>query len=203
MDITLPKHKPPELSVALPSEQRINLEFRRIFQSSKLGSGRTFQILFRSLKQKNSLLHRMASLPHTALIASDGGLISNLTAQENILLPVQYHAITSDDLALQKTTAILMRFGLNQNDVVRILQSLPADLSLFEKRLVSFARMVVIEPEMLICDSVFEGLTDGEVAVISRFNELFHLYFPFRTVIFLELDLARGIIHADKTFYLQ
>lgn len=203
MDTILLEPKPQEPAVDYPADQRINLEFRRIFHSSKLSSGRTFRVLFRSLKQKNSLLHRLASLPNSALIASDGGLISNLTVQENILLPVQYHATASDESALKNAIAILARFGFDQSEVFRILQSLPANLSVFERRLASFARIVVVEPEILVCDTVFEGLADDEVAAISRFSEFFHLYFPFRTVIFLELDLARGIIHADQTFYLQ
>jgi len=129
-------------------------------------------------------------------------MISNLTAQENILLPVQYHATMSDQQALQKTASVLARFELDQKDVLHILQSMPSNLSVFEKRLVGFARVMLIEPEILVCDAVFEGLTDNEVAIINRFNEVFHLYFPFRTAIFLELDHTRGIIHPDQTFYL-
>lgn len=202
MNAILSEPKPPELAADHPMDKRVNLAFRNIF-GSKSNNGRTYRVLFRLINQKNSLLHRLASLPHAGLIASDGGLISNLTAQENILLPVQYHSISSDEPALQNAVAILARFDLNQSEILRIMQSLPASLSLFERRLVSFARVMVIEPEILVCDTVFEGLTDSEVAVASRFNELFHLYFPFRTVIYLELDHTRGIIHADNTFYLQ
>ena len=129
-------------------------------------------------------------------------MISNLTARENILLPVQYHATMSDQQALQKTASVLARFELGQKDVLHILQSMPSNLSVFEKRLVGFARVMLIEPEILVCDAVFEGLTDNEVAIINRFSEVFHLYFPFRTAIFLELDHTRGIIHPDQTFYL-
>ena len=199
MTSILPEAKPHELVIDLPADQSdaaSHLEF-------KLNCGRTYQILSHSLSQQNFLLYRLASLANAALIASDGGLLSNLTAQENILLPVQYHAITSDVLALKNATAVLMCFELNQNEVLRILQSLPTNLSLFEKRLVSFARMMVVEPEILVCDSVFEGLTDDKITVVSQFNELFHLNFPFRTAIFLELGHARGIIHADKIFHLQ
>ena len=202
MDTILSEPRPPEPAADHPVDHRVNLAFRSIF-GSKSNNGRTYRVLFRLINQKNSLLQRLASLPHAGLIASDGGLISNLTAQENILLPVQYFSISNDEAALQNTIAILSRFGLSQGNVFRIMQSLPANLSLFERRLVSFARMMVIEPEILVCDTIFEGLTDSEIAVVSRFNELFHLYFPFRTVIYLELDHTRGIIHADDTFYLQ
>jgi ABC-type lipoprotein export system ATPase subunit len=194
----LPKTKLLELNVALAGDQtgdssQLSLE---------LNSGHTYQIFSHSLDQRKFLLQYFASLPNTASIPSDGGMISNLTAQENILLPVQYHATMSDQQALQKTASVLARFELDQKDVLHILQSMPSNLSVFEKRLVGFARVMLIEPEILVCDAVFEELTDNEVAIINRFNEVFHLYFPFRTAIFLELDHTRGIIHPDQTFYL-
>ncbi len=169
----------------------------------ELNSGHTYQVLLPSVRQKNSLLRRLACLPDSALVASDGGLISNLTAQENILLPVQYHSTINDTRALQDAAAILMHFGLDRREATRIFQTLPAGLSLLEKRLVGFARAMAIEPELLVCDTVFENLANSEMATIGRLGKLFHLHFPFRTVIFLELGHAHGIIHADKTYDLQ
>lgn len=199
MNVILPELKPQELAIDLPADQAGDSS-HLVF---KLNSGRTYQVLSSSRSKKISLLHRLASLANIALIASEGGLISNLTVQENILLPVQYRSIMSDDSALQNAIAILMRFKLSQNEVFQMLQLPPANLSLFERRLVSFARAMVVEPEILVCDTIFEGLTDDEVAIVSRFNVFFHLHFPFRTVIFLELGHTRGIIDADKVFHLQ
>lgn len=199
MNAILPESKPQELAIDLPADQAGGSS-HLVF---KLNSGRTYQVLPHSLIKKNFLLRRIASLPNTALVASDGGMISNLTAQENILLPVQYHSVTSDQMALQNAVSILMRFDLSHAEILRLFQSLPANLSLFEKRLIGFARTMIVEPEILVCDNVFEGLTDNEIAVTSRFSDVFHLHFPFRTVIFLELDHARDIICADKVFHLQ
>ena len=194
----MPKTKLLELNVALAGDQTGDSSQLLL----ELNSGHTYQIFSHSLDQRKFLLQYFASLPNTASIPADGGMISNLTARENILLPVQYHATMSDQQALQKTASVLARFELGQKDVLHILQSMPSNLSVFEKRLVGFARVMLIEPEILVCDAVFEGLTDNEVAIINRFSEVFHLYFPFRTAIFLELDHTRGIIHPDQTFYL-
>lgn len=192
----MPKAKPLELVIPLNDGQDLpHLSF-------ELNSGHTYQIFSRSLDQKQFLLQQLASLPNTASIPSHGGMISNLTVQENILLPVQYHSTMSDSQALQKAAAVLARFELDQKDTLRILRAMPSGLSLFEKRLIGFARVMAVEPEILVCDAVFERLTDSEVAIINRFGDIFHLYFPFRTAIFLELDHTRGIIHPDKTFYL-
>lgn len=194
----LPKTEPMEL-VITPAGSQTGNSPHLFFE---LNCGHTYQIFARSLNQRKLLLQHFASLPNTASIPSGGGMISNLTARENILLPVQYHSTAGDRQALQRTVSVLARFELSQEDIDRMLQSMPSDLSLFERRLMGFARMMVIEPEILVCDAIFEGLTDNEVTVISRFNEIFHLYFPFRTAIFLELDHTRGIIRPDKTFYL-
>lgn len=199
MNDILPKPKSQELVIDLAgdqAEESAQLTF-------ELNSGHTYQILSRSLSKKKMLYERLAYLPNAALIASDGGLISNLTAQENILLPIQYHSITSDELALKRATNILQRLGVDREKVEPMLRLLPAHLSLFDRRLISFARVMLVEPEILICDSVFEGLTGTEISTIRQFDVLFHLYFPFRTSIFLDLDQTQGIISADKTFLLQ
>lgn len=199
MDAISPESRPRELVIDLHGDQSgdpLPLAF-------ELNSGHTYQVLLPSVKQKNSLLHRLACLPNSALVASDGGLISNLTAQENILLPVQYHSSISDTQALQGAIAVLAHFGLRMSEVDQILHSLPAGLSLLEKRLVGFARAMATEPELLVCDTIFESLANSEIATIGRLGELFHLHFPFRTVIFLELGHAHGIIHADRTYDLH
>ena len=185
-----------------PTELRANLELRGLIEAG-FNSGRTFSVLYRSKPQRNSLLLRLHALANVGLISSDGGLLSNLSLQENILLPVQYHNAMSDQRALQKVCEILSHFGLNQKQVSGFLLQAPAQLSLYQKRLASFVRAMLSEPQLLLCDSIFEGLSTDEMALTSQFDDLFHLHFPFRTSIFLELDHPRGIIRADQTFYLQ
>lgn len=194
MQTILPKVQPLELQIDPATDQSGALNALAL----KLNCGLTYQILSHSISTKKSLLRRIISLPNAALVTPDGGLISNLTAQENILLPIQYHSVTSNEAALKNAIFILRLFNLSDDEISRLFRSTPVLLSSFEKKLIGFARVMIIEPEILVCDNIFEGLTSNEIAIIARFGEIFHLHFPFRTVIYLELDHARGIIRTDK-----
>jgi hypothetical protein len=48
---------------------------------------------------------------------------------------------------------------------------------------------MLVEPEIMVYDSLFEGLTRAEVEQVLAFDRVFHLYFPFRTSIWVDLEL--------------
>ena len=191
------KIKSRELVIDLPTDQTGD----SLPVKLKLDCGRTYQIFLRSHDKINSVLEHLAYMDKSALVASDGGMISNLTVQENLLLPIRYHAITDDKAALRQATGILLRL-IGKEEVEWMLQSRPSLISKFEKKLAGFVRAMLMEPEILIYESVFEDMTASEITTIIKFNEIFHVLFPFRTAIFLDLDHTQGIMPADQTFIL-
>jgi phospholipid/cholesterol/gamma-HCH transport system ATP-binding protein len=106
---------------------------------------------------------RFALLQQIGTVVHDGGLISNLKAWENVVLPVWYHRGT-EVVEIEKTVVgIFHDLGLD-NDVVRdLMRRLPDQLNITERRWVAMARAMVMEPLIMIYDAPFTGV-EREVA---------------------------------------
>ena len=77
---------------------------------------------------------------------------------------------------------LLGQCGLDDSPAASgLLLKLPDQLSLYEKRLVGFVRAILMSPELIIYDSMNEGLSRRELARVVKFDKVFRLYFPFRT----------------------
>ncbi len=94
-----------------------------------------------------------------AVVFQYGGLVAQLSALENVMLPLRYHA---DVLGLDEATieararAQLERLGLLRTDV----HALPGRLSVGLQKRVAFARALAIEPQFMFCDDPDAGLDD-------------------------------------------
>lgn len=148
--------------------------------------GASYCLILHSEVRRKQMLDTLASKPSTAVVAYDGGLISNLTLRENLLLPAAYHAAASlGDLA-GRITEILSRCGLHGDaEADALLGLLPGEASLYQKRLAGFVRAMLQEPDLMIYDRIFDGVAREDAERIVRFDALFHLYFPFRTSVLL------------------
>ena len=89
-----------------------------------------------------------------------GGLLANLTALENVLLALRYHA---DVLGLDESQVVLRgrkvlsELRLAQSD----LHSLPAHLSTGVRQRVALARALAFEPNFVFMDDPDQGLDEG------------------------------------------
>jgi ABC-type transporter Mla maintaining outer membrane lipid asymmetry ATPase subunit MlaF len=147
-----------------------------------LQSGYSYCLVVRSESQRTALLETLGSQPGVVTVPHNGGLISNLRVWENIVLPVQYHGLELAGQLEGNVVSLLLQCGLeNEAAASEMLLKLPDQLSLYEKRLVGFVRAVLMSPELIIYDSMNEGLSRRELARIVKFDKVFRLYFPFRT----------------------
>jgi phospholipid/cholesterol/gamma-HCH transport system ATP-binding protein len=114
------------------------------------------------------------------IVYPNGGLISNLKVLENVTLPLLYHsAMRSRDIE-RRAVATLERLGCGED-----LFSLPGGLSTFKRRMTGFARVVAMEPEVVVYDRLADGLHEEERDVFLRMALEFHEEMPGRTTIFL------------------
>lgn len=154
-----------------------------------LQSGNSYCLIVRSESQRSALLENLGSQSGVVIVPHNGGLISNLSVWENIVLPVQYHAIKLAGTLEENVTSLLLQCGLADAEAISaLLLKSPDRLTLLEKRQVGFVRSMLMSPELIIYDALNEGLSRKELARMVKFDRIFRLYFPFRTSVLVSFD---------------
>ena len=102
--------------------------------------------------------HRPALRRRIGVVSQEFGLISHLTAAENVALPLRI-AKTSADEIRENVTELLRWVGLG-----RELDELPEALSEGQKQRVAVARAVIARPDLLLADEP-TGNVDENVAM--------------------------------------
>ncbi|MFW6181591.1 MAG: ABC transporter ATP-binding protein [Spirochaetota bacterium] len=86
-------------------------------------------------------------------VFQDAALISNLDVFTNVALPLRYHGGLPEGEIEDKVTGILRSF-----DLLGIRGQLPAHLSAGQRKLVSFARALVVKPSLIFFDEPVTGI---------------------------------------------
>lgn len=168
----------------------------------ELDHGNSYLVVVHSEEDKGRFLDLMLRPPETAVVSPDGGLLNNLRIDENLLLPVSYHGLVTE--AAEKTIAELFaEGGLNEKETRDLLVKLPSELSLYQRRLAGFVRSALMNPRVMIYDSIWVGVSKAEIGQIRRFDSLYRYYSPAHTAIYLDYDThLDNEIHAKETFIL-
>jgi ABC-type transporter Mla maintaining outer membrane lipid asymmetry ATPase subunit MlaF len=98
-------------------------------------------------------------------VFQNGGLLSNLSALENVALALRYHA---DVLGIDETTARRRaRAALGELRVAATdLHALPAHLSVGVRQRVSLARALALEPNFVFLDDPDQGLDEATTELV-------------------------------------
>lgn len=86
-------------------------------------------------------------------VTQTSGLINNLSVMENIILPLRYHTEMKDDELFASAEFWIERYELEHKKKTR-----PVGLSASEAVRVSLIRALIVEPRILLLDSVVDGL---------------------------------------------
>lgn len=137
----------------------------------------------------DGVLAGLPAFPETVRVGRDGGLLSHLSVWKNLLLPLEYHGRdvrhAAEDAAL-----LFVLCGEDEANLPRLMDSYPDALSLYERRLAGFVRALLLEPEVLVLDGIFDGLTAAEKEKASHWMQVFRLRFPFRILVYRGQDEA-------------
>lgn len=167
----------------------------------ELHRGRTYQVIASARGQRAGVIRGLQAMADTAVVRPDGGLISNLRVWENLALPLQYHDLPGSETIESRAIDVFLGAGIAADEATRITGLLPDELTRYERCLASFVRAMLIEPEILVFNAVFDGLTLDETSRVARFHTLFRHRHPFRTAVFLGFDHALpGGIRPDALF---
>jgi len=90
---------------------------------------------------------------YSCFVFQDSALISNLNVFNNVALPLRYHYNLSEDEIERRVSDILKRCGIEG-----IRDALPAHLSIGQRKLVGFARGLVVEPKLIFLDEPVSGI---------------------------------------------
>jgi len=80
------------------------------------------------------------------------GMISNMSVEDNISLPLQYHSTLSDKEIKRYVDGIVFDLNLDHCKKLR-----PVDLSNSEMLRASYARAIALDPHLLLIEHAFEG----------------------------------------------
>lgn len=154
-----------------------------------LAPGCSYCIVLRSDARRVELLQELSARKDVAVVAHDGGLIGNLNVWENLSLPVHYHASQIGGGLEGRVMELFRHCGLpGDREIRRLFRKLPGELSLYERRLAGFVRAMLVEPELMVYDRIYDGLARDDASRMVRLDSLFHFYFPFRISVLLSYD---------------
>ncbi len=119
-----------------------------------------------------------------AVVAEDGALLQWLDAWKNVTLPVYFEAQDGTWLTHRRARGILAALG---SSLDTFKGRAVGQLSLFDARLAGFVKSMLVEPELLVLDCLFEGLGYEEQRRAAAFIDLFRNRYPLRRVLYLGL----------------
>jgi len=97
------------------------------------------------------------------MLFQNGALLDSMTVLENIGLPLHEHTRMSEKEIRERVAAVLVSVGLEGVESL-----LPRELSGGMLRRVAFARAIVREPDIILCDEPFSGLDPFNVTRIEE-----------------------------------
>lgn len=131
------------------------------------------------------LLTQLPAFPKTVRVDRDGGLMSHLSVWKNLCLPLEYHARDIRHVA-EDASLLFALCGEDKTNLPRLMESYPDTLSNYEKRLAGFVRALLLEPDVLMLDDIFDGLSDREKENVLQWGKVFRLRFPFRVLLYAD-----------------
>jgi phospholipid/cholesterol/gamma-HCH transport system ATP-binding protein len=131
------------------------------------------------------------------MLFQNGALLDSMTVFENVALPLREHTDLSEAAIRDRVHGRLEAVGLADVD-----ELLPGELSGGMLRRAAFARAIVMEPEILLCDEPFSGLDPPNVSRIESL--LVHLNRDLGlTVIVTSHHMATSLRMAEQLVLLQ
>jgi phospholipid/cholesterol/gamma-HCH transport system ATP-binding protein len=117
---------------------------------------------------------RLVLFQRIGVVPAHGGLISNLKAWENLLLPAWYHRGLTAEQAERPVAEIFDQLEPGEAGLKQRMGELPGQLSLYERRVVALARAMLMEPDILIYDFTFTGLERDTAQRLMKLTGEFH-----------------------------
>jgi phospholipid/cholesterol/gamma-HCH transport system ATP-binding protein len=90
-----------------------------------------------------------------------GGLLNNKSLRDNLMLPLQYHKLTSSEEMAERVSGLMEKFDLSFVGSHR-----PSSVSGSQRKLTCVLRALVVNPEVLLLDNPTHGLNENAVGLL-------------------------------------
>jgi phospholipid/cholesterol/gamma-HCH transport system ATP-binding protein len=131
------------------------------------------------------------------MLFQNGALLDSMTVLENVGLPLREHTKQSSESIHEHVASVLRSVGLTDVEPL-----LPRELSGGMLRRVAFARAIVMEPEIVLCDEPFSGLDPLNVSrieeLLMQLNRVLGL-----TIVVTSHHMASSLRMADQMILLR
>jgi len=126
---------------------------------------------------------RTALRARVAFLPAAGGLLSSLNAWENIVLPLGFHHPGRLRGIASRVYDLVAGFSVEPRE---LLAKLPEQLTLYEKKLTGYVRILLEGPELLLVENLERGLDTEEGKMARRFPGAYAANCPAGTFVQLE-----------------
>lgn len=171
-----------QLAVFVFNREVLCVEFVKVILGLSLLQTGTVS-LFEKHHEQLTEKEQIALTQRIGIVAARLGLISNLNIVENLVLAANYHAIAGRTENFQKAQSLLEFFGYHESPYGSV-----GRLSIYQKKQVFLARALMLDPDLLIYSSLFDGLSSREAdKLLDRVLETHHCK-QGRTSVFITPD---------------
>ncbi|MEW6066873.1 MAG: ATP-binding cassette domain-containing protein [Nitrospirota bacterium] len=127
-------------------------------------------------------------MKNIGMVWRNGGVISNLKIWENITLPVWYHKGIKPETIEDSVIEIFKQLGKDISELPEYMGKLSGTLPFHEKRLISIVRAMLMDPELMLYDSVLDGLNPDIAKKVTDITTQFHSKKIGRTSVYISSD---------------
>lgn len=145
------------------------------------------------------LLERTRALGMVGYVSRGRTLLSGFSVRENVYMPLQHrHPCALQEL--HQRTKLLCDFG---GIATPLLERKADELSALEQIQASFLQAAVGEPDLLVFDAVFEGLTFSDQDRVAKLVSGYHSLYPLRRVLYLGYVPPPSDLYATSAVWLE
>ena len=152
-----------------------------------LASAQTYWITARDEAACARLVREALRCLEAELLPRTGGLLSNLSVLENIVLPALYHRRVPLGRVAELVYEAFEACDLDRAQADALCARTVTDLDVLDARLVALARSLLMRPAVLLMERVFEGLTADDMARVARFAEHYRRVVAAGTLVYFNL----------------
>jgi ABC-type transporter Mla maintaining outer membrane lipid asymmetry ATPase subunit MlaF len=151
------------------------------------GTGATYRVVARDPAVCSRLIEEVLRSPQAELLPRSGGLLSNLSVLENVVLPAVYHRRVARTKLAELVYRDFDACGMARAEAEELCGRAVSGLTLFERRLAALVRALVMRPALLVMERAFEGLAAQDMQRVARFPDYYHRTAPGGCVIMFDL----------------
>jgi ABC-type ATPase involved in cell division len=130
---------------------------------------------------------RAALRDRIAYLPADGGLLSNLNAWENIVLPTGFHHPRQLPGVAARVMDLLEGLAVDSS---ALLAKLPEKMTPYEKKLTGYVRIALEKPDLVLAEEQQGGFDSAERGAAARFPAVYLERCPGGT--YVQLEVASG-----------